>query len=359
MSDFRKLILRSTVLAVPAALTAACSDHNPAGMLDGSRRGPIVLLTAADSTRFLASRSATLIAASPPQGSVDRSYIYTGETITVTITSAECSGVGDVMEVRGPVSGTVSTDACNGVGSSITLGPSPSDGPLQFVLTDQRYGSGPFAVTGTYPDFTVYVEDGFGDLDYNDNILSLHFTPPTCPPSGDPVVDAAAVRHGLRDELAASNPNATPGSGSKLEHGGVIWQRPDGSLFTQDITDPGATECQWQSPGAFNPPEPGAVGIAKFHTHPQSYQEPTYGCPGNYAKVVGDHLPVAHGAPDQNGGGSDADWDSGTGDGFPMYVINKDGRVYRLDPNTPKNQRPNNSHRWEWKNPSSPGCITP
>lgn len=359
MSCFHGSLLRVAFVITFASLGAACSDRFPAGAPRSSRRLLTPLLTAADSAQFTASRQTAQIAASPPAGSVDHAYIYIGETVTVTITSADCSGMGDVMEVRGPVSGIVSSDACNGVGSSITLGPVTSDGPLQFVLTDQRFGSGPFAVTGTYPDFTVYAEDGYGDQDYNDNILSVHFSPPNCPPSGDAVLDDAAVRHGIRDELAASNPDAAPGSGLKAERGGIIWQRRDGSLFTQDITDPGATECHWQLPGPPTPPEPGAVGIGKFHTHPESNQEPTYGCKGNFAQTPGDHKLVPHAAPDQNGGGSDADWASGTSDGYPMYVINKDGRVYRLDPNTPKNQYQNNPHRWKWKNSSSPGCITP
>src|SRR2546430_17500956 len=117
------------------------------------------------------------VTAGPPAGSVDRAYIYVGETITVTIASGECSGMGDVMEVRGPVSGTVSTDACNGVGSSITLGPATADGPLQFVLTDQRFGSGPFAGTGPHPDFPGHPEDGFRAQDHNKQSMSLALTP--------------------------------------------------------------------------------------------------------------------------------------------------------------------------------------
>jgi hypothetical protein len=347
-------------------LVSACTDRSPV-----ATRAPVVLLTAADSAYFRANRFEALLPTSgPPQGSVNHLSISAGETITVTITSAECSGVGDVMEVQGPVSGVISTDACQGTGASITLGPSSTDGALSFVLTDQRFGSGPFAVTGAYPDYTVYVEDGFGDGDYNDNILSVHFTPPNCPPSGDTLgipggtahpLDDPAVRHGLKDALLNSNPNAAPGTGVKKEHGGVIWQRADGSMLTQDIPDPNATECMWKlPPGTLTPPEPNLVAIAKFHTHPGGYLEPTYGCPGpgKLAQSLGDHFPVPKATPDANGGGSTDDWTLGVSDGYSNYVINKDGRIYRLDPNTPKNQWSSNPNHWEWKNPGTPGCAT-
>ena len=67
---------------------------------------------------------------------------------------------------------------------------------------------------------------------------------------------------------------------------------------------------------------------------------------------------MAEATVDHNGGGSNADWTSGTSDGFPMYVITKDGRIYRLDPDTPRSARKNNPNKWDLNDPAGPGCAT-
>jgi hypothetical protein len=260
------------------------------------------------------------------------------------------------------VAAILGDDACVEPWPPQTLGPSPSDGILDFVLTDPRYGRGPYAVTGTYPDYTVYVEDGFGDLDYNDNILSCHFTPANCPPSGDQVLDDPAARHQFRGGLNASNPNASPGSGQKKEHGGIVWKRPDNTYLFEDIPDPGATECHYTLPGGNHPPpESGMIPAGGWHTHPHTNNQKMYGCdPATmWSQVPGDHKPVAHAAPNTNGGGSEPDWSAADNSGIPMYIINNMGKVWRLDPNTPQVQHPFNNHHWNWKNPSTAGCITP
>jgi hypothetical protein len=202
---------------------------------------------------------------------------------------------------------------------------------------------------------------------------------PSCPLSGDiPLdpegygpLDRKEVRDALINELGLSNPNATPGTGVKKERGGIIWQRVggDGSFFATVVTDPllvSSTECAWSISGQPPPPEPGATPIGLFHTHPHGNGEDVYECapPPNYmgppyAQYLGQPgaiIPAA--TPDKNGGGSDSDWDVATTSGFRQYVINKDGRIHRLDPNTPLNQRKNNGNKWEWKNPTTPGCVT-
>ena len=146
----------------------------------------LALKSTADSAEFR-SNLQSVQSSGPPAGSTNQLAIYKGESITLTFVSSECAGVPDVMEVRGPVAAVLGNNACVDPWPPQTLGPSPSDGILDFVLTDPRFGRGPYAVTGTYPDYTVYVEDGFMDFDYNDNILACHFTPPNCPPSGDTV----------------------------------------------------------------------------------------------------------------------------------------------------------------------------
>ncbi len=99
--------------------------------------------------------------------------VHAGETAIITIVSAECAGIGDVLTVSGTLSGTVSTDACRDVGATLVVGPAGADGFLEFVLLDQRFGSGTFLFFGNHPNFTVLMEDGFGDGDFNDAVLSV------------------------------------------------------------------------------------------------------------------------------------------------------------------------------------------
>ncbi|HEU5262327.1 MAG TPA: hypothetical protein VFU41_12990, partial [Gemmatimonadales bacterium] len=46
-------------------------------------------------------------------------------------------------------------------------------GFLFFELRDRRFGSGLFRFTGRHPSFTVRTEDGYGDFDYNDAVITV------------------------------------------------------------------------------------------------------------------------------------------------------------------------------------------
>ncbi len=176
---------------------------------------------------------------------------------------------------------------------------------------------------------------------------------PPCPATGDSLLDSPDVRAGLLDALKASHPDLPPGS--RVEVGGLIWRRPDGTFFTSVVPPgPTTTECHFDgnyAEGVLHPPEPGAQAVGKFHTHPSQAKDPVYGCksqPGiRFAQFPGDRGLVPTARPDENGGGSDADWESGTSDAFSLYVINAAGRVYRLDPDVPPDRRTENPNRWE------------
>ncbi len=99
--------------------------------------------------------------------------IHAGESAVITITSSECASVGTVLTVSGALCGTISRDACNDAGASLAVGPTLADGLLSFTMTDPNFGTGSFKVSGSSPSFNVFVEDGFGDLDFNDAILSV------------------------------------------------------------------------------------------------------------------------------------------------------------------------------------------
>lgn len=195
-----------------------------------------------------------------------------------------------------------------------------------------------------------------------------------CPPNGDAPLDPSGsapldtreVTDTLLKALTLSNPNATPGTGVKKEVGGIIWQRVggDGTFFAQIVTDPllvTATECSWIISGQPPAPEPMAHPVAIFHTHPSSTGEDIYECVAQpnqqpLAQYLGDAKPVPKATPDLNGGGSPDDWNAANT--WPQYIINKDGRIYRLDAGTPLNQQKNNLNRWEWKKPKVAGCVT-
>jgi len=261
--------------------------------------------------------------------------IDSGDVVTVTIVSAECSGVGDVLEVHGPVSGVVSTDACFDVGASQTFGPSPSSGELTFTLTDQRYGSGTFRVSGSYPHYTVEMEDGYGDGDFNDNILSVVFEADSCPPTGDPVLDDPGVRAGMSQLLEQSNPEAS-NQGDRVEKAGLIYRRPDGSVYLQPFVTQSPDNCTFEW-GVIQPVVDGDVLIARFHTHPYT--------PGEMVIVCGQRVldpPMGTDYP-RFGGAPLSDWEELRAfnerlqaAGFPPVrdvVMDKNG-VAILDPST-------------------------
>lgn len=111
------------------------------------------------------------------------------------------------------------------------------------------------------------------------------------------------------------------------------------------------------------PPQAGAVLVSIFHTHPARTGDSVYGCTSPtgkpiYGQTLGDGKLPATAIPDRNGGGSTADWTAADNSGFPFYVINKSGRVYKLVSGTPAAQRDSNPNKWEWKSPPIAGCMS-
>lgn len=266
--------------------------------------------------------------------------VQLGDVVVVTIISAACTGQGSVTAVSGVLSGTVSTDACHAVGASLTLGPAPSDGELTFSITDPRFGSGSFQVSGSFPSFTVGLDDGFGDGDFNDNVLSVTIQR-RCE-VGDPVLDSDAVRQGLLDALAQSGAFDRPPA-DRREVGGYVYQQADGAFDVRPRTppDPDATPCR-NAPGG---PQlrPGETVVGAWHTHPFAAGDtlPSHCNPGSSATYAYDNL--------LGGGGSAADWEFADQFDIPMYIIdNKE--VFRLDPRTPPGMRPANPNRFTWRN---------
>jgi len=205
---------------------------------------------------------------------------------------------------------------------------------------------------------------GFYALSGSSTITVTEF----CPPSQDQWVapadgrtyrplDDPAIRQAFEDAMVASNPDSLPGTGKRKETGGIIWRMPDGSIKATLVPDPNATECHTDPFTQMDSvkPDPQAIPLASYHTHPSYDGEDIYGCSPTptgqrLAQRLGDGLPVPAAAPNDSaaGGGSPADWAS-TASG-PAYTITKNNVVYRLDPNVPRAQRGNNRNRWIRRN---------
>ncbi len=281
------------------------------------------------------------------------------------------------------IGGTFTSQAGTGASSPITITFShsvrlmtvkiydPTFAGNQMVLFDSagnQLGSVSFNYSGqpglNTPDEQTLIRRGIRRVslipaggDYVAYDASFEFD--TCASTGDSILDNPQVENSLLNSLALSGPDAAPGSGQKKERGGYIWRMPDGSIQAIEITDTtfmSSTECTFTFKG-LQVPEPGAVRVAIFHTHPSSNGEPIYQCGPPYKEVVGGKGVMGYAAPDLNGGGSDSDWAATDKAGIPGYVINKDGRVWKLTPGTPKSQRQFNSHRWAWKATTVPGCF--
>jgi hypothetical protein len=103
-----------------------------------------------------------------------------GDQVTVRVMSNECSGNPETVIMYGVLSAPIASGSCAGglVGKGATIGPASADGTIYFTATHQVYGEGPPGnVTGADPDYTVGLNDGYGDTDFNDVIISVKVSP--------------------------------------------------------------------------------------------------------------------------------------------------------------------------------------
>jgi hypothetical protein len=313
---------RAWALLLAAGLVACNDATQPA--TEGARlRTPLV--SSVDSAAFLSQRGLRLAASALQAGVAE---LFSGDRVNIRIVDAECSGVGDVLTISGPVSGTVSTDACFDIGRSLDLGPAPASGALSFILTDPRFGSGPFRVSGTYPNYTVECEDGFGDLDFNDNILSVVVTPDLCNlfgsnPTGDAPLDDPAVQQELKHLWGHSDPT-NPEQHKRFEQGGYIVNRngqrevvefasnSSPSVCSATVTGQEITAIQ-QSGGTIE-------GFVHTHPHTPGTPVPDPSCPnyGNPNFHMGDGVSIR-------------DEEIMDASPFPGYVMDQK-HMHRMDP---------------------------
>jgi hypothetical protein len=292
---------RGTLALIAALALHACEADAPTSPTSEDRPGlsegqPVRLLTAADTAAFLKHRHKRP-QLSGAQAPITASFgvpgycfsgantgvnggisMCPGDTLIVTSTFAECSGVNDTMRVDGPVNFILSTDACNDVGATHTEVATVA-GNLTFTQIDPRFGSGSWRTSGTYPDLVVEMEEGFGDLDYDDNVLSVHLGRRPCPPTGNPVLDDPQNRAQFELSFQASNPNGP--QVQRKEHMVAGYQFPDGHVEREDLNPPQAHNCG--IPG-YDPPLTKGEGqlIWLWHSHPWA--------PGELASQCGDRI---------------------------------------------------------------------
>lgn len=174
---------------------------------------------------------------------------------------------------------------------------------------------------------------------------------PLCAPTGDPVLDDADIRQGLSDELFRSRPN--PDGSGRTERRGYLYQEADGSYLLVPANDPTGTMCGFTFEDLPVPPEiEGATFIGDYHTHPNNHREILTGCLGQPPGEV-----WRANRKGDSGGGSDGDWEFANVRGKSHYVVDIDGKVWRLDANTLPDARKNNPNRWKFSEGDTNGCI--
>jgi len=117
-------------------------------------------------------------------------------TLTATIVSHDCEFTGNRLRITSPITQNIFTNGCTApLNQPITItGPNP-DGSfdagteIQAEFTqgvgkpeDPERGTPAIQLTGTYPDWTINIDDGgnptgAGEPDFNDIVVTVHATP--------------------------------------------------------------------------------------------------------------------------------------------------------------------------------------
>lgn len=181
-----------------------------------------------------------------------------------------------------------------------------------------------------------------------------------------------ALRAALLEVLDSSHPELPAGSGlsvinhhgDKSEKGGRIVRYFDGTGYHSiPVDDPNSTECTLDPTAGYTPPA-GTDSAGVYHAHAYTYPDSAFGCGVDstgvpLAVVPGDGLkPAMLPKMEDEGGGSAGDWAFAKTHQIPVYVIWKDGSVYRLDPGYtgPHNLNP---YHWRAFGPGARKCVWP
>lgn len=315
--------LRNTATVAVLALLAACADGNPFGGTDAT--GELPLRTRADSAAFDAKQLARGIT---PRLDVNSSSValpvFRGDRVTITLVGSECARGGNTISVTGVLSGTLTTNACYDVNAQLALGPTQQGGGIQFT------GTGRFSVSGTYPNFTVKFEDGY-DNDYNDALILVEIIPGLC----DPVLNDPALRPELDRIMQETGWNLS--LSQRQEQGGFLIEDAQGrrSFVEWNYLSQGLCHAQADITQEMALVQSGATILGVIHTHPTSGG--TFMNPGNcmtYDPATKTLVPQTAQPLVFTKGPSGPDrsrWDGSNDPGYPGYVIEPGGTVYRWE----------------------------
>lgn len=157
-----------------------------------------VTLTVTDASNAQSTAQQTITITPPAEcGSVTCTLSVTAKaTLTATIVSHDCEFTGNRLRITSPITQTVFINGCNApLNTPITItGPNPDgsfDAGTQIQAeftqgvgkpTDPERGTPAIQLTGTYPDWTINIDDGGnptgpGEPDFNDIVVTVHATP--------------------------------------------------------------------------------------------------------------------------------------------------------------------------------------
>ncbi len=237
MDRWGKRVGRAGLVALATTL-AACSEG------DKGTVGPNLPLAPAVASGDSASGAAEAL--QTQQAAVIT--ISAGEFARVTIASAstarcETVGVSGAININDIF--PLGTGGCGGgesdnVGQIEVIGPAAADGTLDFFISSSP--SSQSMTSGTFPTFTVMMDDGIFDNDFDDVVLSVTVFQLTegCPP--DAIFQDAAARDALRTVWGSSNPGA-PDIANRTEQGAFLFDTGAGFEVTPVIPE-FADACQ-------------------------------------------------------------------------------------------------------------------
>lgn len=307
------------VLSLSSVLSSCDQTTSTVPETASPRRVSASGMTSADSVAFVAE----FPGGSPALATVTTISLEAGDSILVSVQSTDCSGNPETVNVYGVISGVVVSGSCLTLpGPTVQLGPAAVAGTVSFRATHQSYGQGPSGqVSGSFPYFTVGMNDGYGDTDYNDVIISVQVIF-HCAPSGDAILDLPDFRSRYDSLMKISKVDSAVGR--RQEWGMRVVLDPNSPSgmsvnWPEFQGGPCGVELSWDN-----------STIALIHSHPYFDNE-----------LSPCTAPVPY-ISDWNGGGSPEDW------AVPKRPYSATPQwIFRFDPAVAERDRWKNKWRYQ------------
>jgi hypothetical protein len=198
--------------------------------------------------------------------------MYTGDSVTIRLVSAECSGQNSTIDASGLYNQRLFTGICGSSSAEVTLGPVENDGLVSISNSHPVYGAGLSGYSGVYPLYTVFAEDGYAkNRDWDDAVLQCFVI--ECPfflgPTGDSLLDDIRVQRRLK-ELWRKTQYWNSDYHTRLETGGYLF-RPAGGQDVQVIEWRYSVQETCQAAGMkaqLDSLLSAGTILGYFHTHP-------------------------------------------------------------------------------------------